>query len=142
MNAPLKNAAVALVCHCILTILLLWLTPLGLYSLVIANCLYGLQVCIMNQKVLRRKIRYKQEVRRTYILPLLASLIMGAIVWCCYYGLFALTKKVFIPLIFSIGIGIIIYFVIILYMYAEHPQDLQAIPYLNKIVYKVKRVLK
>jgi Uncharacterized membrane protein, putative virulence factor len=142
VNAPLKNAAVALVCHCILTILLLWLTPLGLYSLVIANCLYGLQVCIMNQKVLRRKIRYKQEVRRTYILPLLASLIMGAIVWCCYYGLFALTKKVFIPLIFSIGIGIIIYFVIILYMYAEHPQDLQAIPYLNKIVYKVKRVLK
>lgn len=55
---------------------------------------------------------------------------------------FCLNKKVFIPLIFSIGIGIIIYFVIILYMYAEHPQDLQAIPYLNKIVYKVKRVLK
>jgi len=139
VNAPLKNAAIALVFHCMITVLLLFLTPFGLYSLVIANCLYGLQVCIMNQKVLRHKVHYKQEIRRTYILPLLASLIMGIVVACCYYGLFALTRKVFLPLIFSVILGIIVYFVIILYMYADHPNDLSAIPYVNRLIYKIKR---
>lgn len=139
VNAPLKNSAIALVYHCIITALLLYFTPLGLYSLVIGNCLYGLQVCFMNQKVLRKKLHYRQEVRRTYILPILASLIMGVIVICCYYGLFALTQKVFLPLMIAIIVGIIVYFIIILYMYADHPQDLADIPYANRLIYKMKR---
>ena len=139
VNAPLKNSAIALVYHCIITALLLYFTPLGLYSLVIGNCLYGLQVCFMNQKVLRKKLHYRQEVRRTYILPILASLIMGVVVICCYYGLFALTQKVFLPLMIAIIVGIIVYFIIILYMYADHPQDLADIPYANRLIYKMKR---
>lgn len=139
VNAPLKNAAIALIWHCIITVLLLFFTPLGLYSLVIANCFYGLQVCFLNQKSLRKKTHYRQEIRRTYVLPLVAALIMGIVAGGCYYGLFALTKKVFIPLIISVIVGVITYFVIILYMYAEHPKDLQAIPYLNRVVYKMKK---
>ncbi len=139
VNAPLKNAAIALICHCIITAILLFFTPLGLYSLVIGNCLYGLQVCIMNQRVLQRKIHYKQEIRCTYLLPLLASAVMGIVVWCCYYGLFALTKKVFIPLVISIILGIIVYFIIIFYMYADHLEDLSAIPYANRLIYKFKK---
>lgn len=139
VNAPLKNAAIALVWHCIITVLLLFFTPLGLYTLVIANCFYGLQVCFLNQRSLRKKTHYKQELRRTYVLPLLAAIMMGIVVGACYFGLFALTKKVFIPLIISVILGVIVYFVIILYMYAEHPKDLQSIPYLNRIVYKMKK---
>ena len=139
VNIPLKNAAIALIWHCIITFVLLIFTPLGLYSLVIGNCFYGLQVCYLNQKALRHKVHYKQEIRRTYLLPLLASLAMGVIVGLIYYGLFTLTKKVFIPLILSVVIGIIVYFVIIFYLYADHPDELAAIPYANRIIYKIKK---
>lgn len=139
VNVPLKNAAKALICHCILVALLLLLTPLGLYALVIGNCTYALQVCYLNQKALRKKLHYKQEIRRTYILPILASIIMGIIVGACYYGLFTLTHKVFIPLILSVIIGIIIYFMIILYLYADHPEELDSIPYINRIIAKIKK---
>ena len=35
---------------------------------------------LFKSKALRQKIGYKQEIKRTYVIPLLASLVMGAIV--------------------------------------------------------------
>lgn len=139
VNTPLKNAAIALIYHIVITIVLLLLTPLGLYSLVIANCFYGLQVCYLNQKMLRKITHYKQEIRKTYLLPIIASLLMGVIVAIVYYGLFALTRRVLIPLILSVCIGVIVYFVIIIYFYSDHPEELSSIPYANKIIYKLKK---
>lgn len=139
VNTPLKNAAVALICHCILIAALLLFTPLGLYSLVIANCVYGLQVCYLNQKMLHKKTRYRQEMKKTYLLPLIASFIMGIFVAIVYYGLFALTRKVLIPLILAVMVGIVVYFIIIFYFYSDHPQELASIPYANKIMNKMKR---
>ena len=140
VNTPLKNAAIALIYHIVITIVLLLLTPLGLYSLVIANCFYGLQVCYLNQKMLRKITHYKQEIRKTYLLPIIASLLMGVIVAIVYYGLFALTRRVLIPLILSVCIGVIVYFVIIIYFYSDHPEELSSIPYANKIIYKFKNI--
>ena len=139
VNTPLKNAAIALVYHLVITILLLMFTPLGLYSLMVANCLYGLQVCYLNQKVLRKITRYRQEMKKTYLLPIISSILMGVIVAGVYYGLFALTRKVFIPLILAVVIGVIVYFVIIFYFYSDHPEELSSIPYANKIIYKLKK---
>lgn len=139
VNAPLRNATKALICNIILVFLLLFLTPLGLYSLIVANCFYPLQVSYLNQKALRKKLKFKQEIRKTYILPLIASIIMGIFVTASYYGLFTLTHKVLIPLVISIILGVIIYFSIILYFYADHPEELEAIPYMNKIIAKLKR---
>jgi len=139
VNIPLKNAAIALVCHIILTPLLLLLTPLNIFALVISNCFYGLQVCYLNQKALYNKTKYKQEIRRTYVLPLLASFLMGIVVAIVYYGLFYLTKRVFLPLIIAIGIGVIVYFLIILYLYSDHPEELSAIPYASRLAYKLKK---
>lgn len=139
VNAPLKNAAIALVWHCLITAVMLFLTPLGLYSLVIGNCIYGLHVCYLNQKSLRKILKYRQEVRRTYILPLVASLLMGIVVAISYFGLFALTRKVFIPLVIAIIIGVIVYFAIIFYLYADNPEEIDSIPYARRLIYKFKK---
>lgn len=139
VNTPLKNAAIALIYHLVITILLLMFTPLGLYALMIANCLYGLQVCYLNQRMLRKITRYRQEIKKTYLLPIISSIFMGIIVAIVYYGLFALTRKVLIPLVLAVIIGVIVYFVIIFYFYSDHPQELSSIPYANKIIYKFKK---
>lgn len=139
VNIPLKNATKALVIHCILVTLLLLLTPLGLYALVIGNCTYALHICYLNQKSLRKKLHYRQEIRRTYILPLVASILMAICAGVSYYLLFYLTKKVFIPLIIAVIVGVVVYFTIILYLYADHPDELSNIPYINRIAYKMKR---
>ena len=47
------------------------------------------------------------------MIPLLASLVMGAIVLGVYYGLFTLTHRVFLPLFLSVVVGVFVYFVMI-----------------------------
>ncbi len=139
VKVPLKNAIISLVCHCILVILLFMFTPLGIYSLIIGNCTYGLQMCYMNQKSIQKRLNYKQGNKRTYILPFIAALVMGATVAITYYGLFALTRKVLIPLIIAVIIGVIVYFAVIIYLYGDHIDELSEIPYMNKIIHKLKR---
>jgi len=139
VNIPLKNAAKALVYHVIFVALLLFFTPLGLYALMIGNCTYALQVCYFNQKALKKKLHYKQEIRRTYILPLIASIVMGIIVYAVYYGLFNLTRSVFIPLMISVLVGIIVYFIIIFFIYSDNPEELEDIPYASRLLSKFKK---
>lgn len=142
VNVPLKNAAISLACHVVLIAILLFITPLGVYTLVLGNCTYALQVCYLNQRALRKKIGFKQEIKRTYVIPMIASIIMGVIVTGVYYGLFALTKRVLIPLVLAVIVGVLVYFVIIMYIYWEHPSYLFEIPYMKTIYYKVKKILK
>jgi stage V sporulation protein B len=64
---------------------------------------------------------------------------MGVIVYLIYKLLFTLTRSVFIPLVISIIIGVIVYFVIILFMYSDHPEELESIPYVSKLINKLKK---
>ena len=141
VNVPLRNAAFSLVCHIVIIAILLFITPLGVYVLVFGNCTYAFQVCYLNQKALRKKIGYKQEIKRTYVLPLIASSIMAVSVLGIYYGLFTLTHRVFLPLILSVVVGVMVYFVLIMYIYWEHPTYLFEIPYTRTLYYKIKRKL-
>ncbi len=139
VNAPLKNASRALVIYAVILVLILMLTPLGVYGLVLGNCLYPLLVCYLNQKSLRQKTGYRQEIKRTYIIPLIASAVMAVFVALVYYGMFTLTRQVFIPLVLAIVVGIVVYFVIIIYIYWDHPSQLYAIPYMRTVFAKLKR---
>ena len=141
VQKPLKNAAIALVAHCVLVIALLKFTSLDLYAIVIANGLYAVHVSYLNQKTLRQMVHFKQGLKKTFLLPFIASLIMGLGVGLCYYGLFFITRKVFIPLMISIVLGIIIYFMIIFYFYSDNPEELSAIPYSNRMMSAFKKYI-
>ncbi|MCD7894020.1 MAG: polysaccharide biosynthesis protein [Erysipelotrichaceae bacterium] len=138
VNEPLKNAAISLVINAVITFLLLALTPLKVYGLLLGNILYGLSVCLLNQLSLHKAISYKQYYKTTFLLPLLASAIMGVIVWICYKVLFMLTHMVFVPLMLSIVVGVVVYFLVIFYMSSDHPEYLDAIPYANKIAQRLR----
>jgi stage V sporulation protein B len=43
------------------------------------------------------------------------------------------THRVLIPLVAAIGLAIIVYFVVILYLYKDHPDTIYNIPYMDKI---------
>ena len=59
-----------------------------------------------------------------------------------YYGLFTLTHRVFLPLILSVVVGVFVYFIMIMYIYWEHPAYLFEIPYMKTLYYKIKRIMK
>lgn len=139
VNIPLKNAIIALAAQSILCLALLLLTPLDLYSLVISNCFYAVHVCYLNQKAIKKKLHYRQSVRKIFGIPLFASMIMAIVVLAVYYVLKALLHMVVVPLGLSVIAGIIVYFMVVFYIYSDHIEELEDIPYASRIISKFKK---
>lgn len=76
VNIPVFNAAISLVVQAIILVILLRTTDLGLYALVIATITYSFLMCVLNGIAMTIKLRYKQELIRSYLLPFLASALM------------------------------------------------------------------
>ena len=128
LNAPIINAAIALVIQTAAALLLLLYTDLDLYSMAIVNTLYAGLMCILNQASVRRTIGYRQEIVRTFLIPTLCAVIMGAVAWGVYEGLFFLTKSMRLALIPAVGVAIPVYFVLLILLRGMDEQELRGLP--------------
>ena len=111
VNIPVKNAAIALFVHLGVLVPLLYFTDLDLYVLVLANITYSLVMCILNGFSVRKHLHYKQELKKTFVIPVLSSFIMGFVTWLTYFGSFILLKNNIISLAVSIPASCLVYFV-------------------------------
>ena len=128
VNTPIKNAAIALVIQTAAAVGLLFFTDLDLYSIAIANTLYSGLMCLLNQWSVRRAVEYKQEIRRTFLLPLLAAVFMGGAAWVVYEGLMLLTESIVIAVIPAVLIAIVVYFVMLLLLRGITEQEMKSFP--------------
>lgn len=127
MRIPVRNALISLVIHVGVLYLLLTQTKLGIYSVVIANFVFALLMSVLNQLAIRRHLRYKQEIVRTFIIPAISSVVMGGMI----FGIYKLCA-LFLPNIActltSILFGMIVYFVIILKLKGIRGEELATMP--------------
>lgn len=128
LNAPIVNAGIALVVQTAAAVLLLLFTDLDLYAIAIANTLYSGLICVLNQRAVRKAIGYRQEVVKTFLIPALASLFMGAIAWAVYEGLLLLTSSPRISVIPAILVGAAVYFVLLLLFRGVSENELRGFP--------------
>ena len=86
MNTPIINASAAVVIHAAAMILMMLFLDekYSLYYYVFSTVLYSFILCVLNQIAVHRHLRYSQEVDKTFIRPIVASIIMGA----AAFGLF------------------------------------------------------
>ena len=89
VNAPIINAAVALVIQTAAAAGLLYFTDMDLYAVAVANTLYSGIMCVLNQISVRRAVQYQQEIFTTvFAVPAMAALFMGAAAWAVYEDCF------------------------------------------------------
>lgn len=113
MNIPVRNAAISLVIHIPLMVLLLKVFHLGGDALVIGNIIYPLIVCILNWIDVNKYANYKQEIKTTFVIPLIA----GAAMWIVTYLLNLLFGKILPANYFVNVIVVVILFVIAIVVY-------------------------
>ncbi len=77
MDTPLQNSAIALAIHVVVLILMLYVLEWGIYAVIFSNILFALIMCILNGLAIRKYLHYRQEWRKTFLLPTLCALIMG-----------------------------------------------------------------
>ena len=112
---PMITAAVALVVDVVAVVLLLLFTDLGIYSLLVAMIIYAVVVCILNDRAMKKYLRYKNPWRFAYLNPILASIPMGAVAGLVYYGLYKLIQSNVICLCLSIALGGATYFIVYIF---------------------------
>ena len=77
MSTPVKNAAVSLVIHLVSLFVMLVVFKWNIYAVIISTIVFSVSMCILNSISLKRAIEYKQEKRKTFVIPVIASVIMG-----------------------------------------------------------------
>ncbi len=140
IKIPMKNALVALAFHIPILVILLLLFKLNIYAVVIADIIFVLMCLFMNYRAIYKVIGYKQELKKTFILPFVASVFMGGAAYATYYIINVLTKHNSIGLIISILIAIFVYFIFLVLTKAVTREDLYQLPKGEKLVKIAKAI--
>ncbi len=128
MKEPIRNALAALVLHLLVLVGLMWFLDWNIYAVVIANAAFGLIMCILNGRSLRRYSGYRQEVKRTFLVPAIASAGMGVVVFLVYRLVMYLIRINAAATIVSILAGIVTYFVLLLMFRGVTEKELLRFP--------------
>lgn len=128
MRKPVLHAAIALGAHLLVLALLVGIVNTSIYGVLVSYILFALFICILNAIAIRTALAYRQEYVRTFLFPVIASIIMGAAVLGVYYGLNSLIKDTLLPLLLSIVVGILLYFILLLVFRCLKEEDFRSIP--------------
>lgn len=128
VNLPVRNAGIALAVQTALLVALLTFTELDVYALVICLIVYSFLMCLLNSISVRRCIGVKENLKTMFLMPFLASALMGACARGAYTGLHMLVESNVICLIPSLLLAVIVYAVAILKTGAIRREQLLAFP--------------
>jgi len=128
MKEPVKNAAIALVLHVIVLVVLMYAFKLNIYAVIFANAAFGLIMCVLNALSIRKYVGYKQEIIKTFLIPGLSSGIMGVVVWGAYKALLYILRINAIATILSIIVGAMVYFALMLLLKGMGEAELRRLP--------------
>ncbi len=127
MKTPIRNAGISLVLHTVILFVMLRYLHMGIYGVLYANILFALFICILNARSIARFKRYRQEVKKTFLIPMVASAVMGA----AAFGVYRAAYSIFGNLIstgISVLVAVAVYFVLLILLKGVDAQELRSMP--------------
>ncbi len=140
MRKSVTHSAISLAIHVVLVYVMLEYLDWNVYGLVIGNVTFALVVCILNWHSIGRALRYSQEIMTTFILPFVASAIMGAVALAAYTAIHALTHSNTLGLLISIPLAMAVYAVAAIFLQAVTARELPDMPFGSKILRLCRRL--
>lgn len=134
MQIPVTHASIALVVHVIILYILLNFTNLGVFALVIGNVIFPLLISILNWRYIRKMLDYKQEIKKTFVIPGLSSIIMGVITGIAYKLTYSAIGINSICTVLSMIVAVVVYFVLLLLLKGITEDELNNLPKGSSIV--------
>lgn len=127
MKVPIINSAVSLAIHVGALYVMMAVFHMGIYSVVYANILFAALVCLLNAMAIARAVGYRQEILKTFLIPLLSSTAMGGAAW----GIYRLCVKALggsISTAAAILAAVPVYFVILILLKGVDEKELKGMP--------------
>lgn len=135
MSTPVKHGAISLVVHLIGLYIMLVIFKWGIYAVVLGNVIFSLCMCILNSIALKKETRYRQEINRTFVVPLKAAAIMGAITMVVNF-LFGLFLPKAVITIVALLLAVVVYGIALIKFGALTSDEIVALPK-GATIYKI-----
>ena len=127
MTTPVKHGAISLVIHLIGLYIMLVFFKWEIYAVVAGNIIFSLSMCILNARALKQAVRYQQEIKRTFLIPLGASAIMGVITFTTYF-LIKIALPNAMATILALAFAVLVYGICLLKFGALTADEVVALP--------------
>ena len=127
MKTPVKNSAIALVLHVIALLIFLFVFRMGIYSMVFASILFALFVCVLNNVAITRFTGYRQEWKKTFLIPAAAAAVMGIVTKLVYIAACEVGHPGPAATLASIGAAVLVYGLLLLRLHAIEKEELRSI---------------
>ena len=134
-HVALVNAGISLVVNLASLAVMMFARPgLDIYAVMLSNIIFSLVCCFLNILSMKKHLRTRHEIRKTYVEPLASSVIMGAVAWLIYTALFHLTRRPFIGLLVAILVAIVVYLVSYVVISKTTEEEMYRFPMGGRIV--------
>ena len=147
----LRTGCISIIFYALSTVSNGVLQGIGKVNIPLRNAMfYAFLMCLLNNLSVRKYLGYHQEMKRTFMIPLLSSVIMGILCYVFYQGIYLILSGifgsfihlrilVFICLMISVGFAVIVYFVLVLKLKGITEAELRNFPKGNMLVRMAKK---
>lgn len=126
MKVPVRNAAISLAIHIVFLYAALE-AGMGINAVVYANILFAAVVCVLNALAIKKYMRYRQELVRTFAIPAVASAIMGGVI-ALIGKLLSKAAGNLVTVLLGIIVGVVVYLVMLILLKGVNERDLRSMP--------------
>ena len=110
------------------------------YALVVGHTIFPLIISVLNWIRIQIETGYEQELRRTFVMPVLCSAVMGFVAYFSYRGVYSLVSSTLVSLLVAIFFAVFTYFVLMIITRTLNEQELYDLPMGGRIVRLAKSV--
>ena len=128
MRLPIFHAVISLVLHLIALEIMALGFHMGIYSMVFANILFAVFMCLMNARSIRNLLGYRQEMKKTVVIPVIASAVMGLFAFGSYQLVHLAVKSNALSTMFAMMVAVIVYGVLLIKLGALSAAELKTMP--------------
>ena len=112
---------------------------MNIFAVIGGTIVFSFSMCVLNQRALHREIGYRQERMKTFVIPLMASIIMGIVALIVQMLLeFLLPQK--LATVLTLVIAVLVYGVALLLLGGLTEEEIRSMPKGNSIVKLLKKV--
>lgn len=139
MMEPVKNAAIALAIHLVSLIFMLVVFKWNIYAVVVSKIVFGAAVCFLNDRSLNNACGYRQEKKKTFIIPAIASAIMAVMAFAVY-KLFSFVLGNIAATLLALIIAVAAYGISLVLLDGVSEAELREMPFGTKLVKILKTI--
>lgn len=140
MRLPVIHAAISLVLHVILLVVLVLFADLNIYAVVWANIFFAFLMCVLNSMSIAKYMKYRQEIMRTFLIPLAASALMGAAAFGAHKGLMIAVKNNTAATLGACAAAVLVYGIALLLLKGLKEEELRSFPKGSMLVAIAKKL--